>query len=448
MDLLNGDIDKSLRTLGFPLAFAFILHIINGWVDKLYVSRLGGDSLAALGVSDQLGLLVFTLAIGFAIGTGVIVARKLGEGTEKSKKEANETAVQAFAIMFFYSIAISIIFHFTASPLLDLLGYEKLVKTESVQYLSALVLGFPFLFLIVQLNAIIRSTGNTVYPMAIIAVTILINAVLTPLLVFDFILPEGLGIYGAGLGTAIANLLGLLINLYTINRGYTDFKLEFHKFSFNTKILSQIISKGIPSTLQYLSISINRIAMFSLVNYFGTNAVAAYTLGLSFDLFVFMPIMGAGVALEIASGQNRGAKKIKRIFAYFNSAVKQSLFILVPMIIIAQFIGSEFAGLFSDDSEIKYLTSSYLKVTSLAYIFFSVAVFGTRVISGAGDTQRSFVIYSIIMIVVQIPLSYLLSIHLDFGSSGIWWGIFLSYLLFMLISLSELYRRKWLNIKN
>lgn len=444
VNVLEGDVDSSLRKLAAPLALGFVLNILNGWVDKIYVSRLGDIELASMGVSEQLRLLIFTLGIGFAIGTGVVVSRRIGEGKQD---EANEVATQALATMFIYGSVISILFYLSLEYLLGLLGYSGELKFLAVDYMEAILIGAPFNFLIFQSNAIVRSTGNTVFPMMMIGLTIIFNAILSPLLIFDLVLSEGYGVYGAGLATSISQFLGFLVTLYILKSGYTPVTLKLAGFRPNYQIIMTIVKRGIPSTLQYLSLSFNRMGMFALSNTFGVKIVAAYTLGLSFDLFVFMPIFGTAVAIEIISGQNRGAGNINRIFEYFKSAIKQIAFLVVPLMILAFFGGEYFASWFSDDKEIIEETGRFLSITSLSYMFFAVGVMCTRVISGAGDTIRSFFIYSGVLFFVQLPLSWLLAVKLGYEEDGLYYGIFSSYLFFMFLGLYHVYRKKWLKVE-
>lgn len=444
VDVLEGDVDSSLRKLAAPLALGFVLNILNGWVDKIYVSRLGDIELASMGVSEQLRLLIFTLGIGFAIGTGVVVARRIGEGKQD---EANEVATQALATMFIYAIVISFIFYLNLDLILGLLGYSGDLKLLAVDYMQAILFGAPFNFLIFQSNAIVRSTGNTIFPMIMIGLTIIINAILSPFLIFDIVLPMGYGVFGAGLATAIAQFLGFLVTLYILKTGYTPVTLKLKGFKPNYEIIWTIVKRGIPSTLQYLSLSFNRMGMFALANTFGVNIVAAYTLGLSFDLFVFMPIFGTAVAIEIISGQNRGAGNIKRIFEYFYSAIRQIAFLVFPLMALAFFGGETFAAWFSDDRVIIEETGRFLSITSLSYMFFAVGVMCTRVISGAGDTIRSFFIYSGVLFFVQLPVSWLLATKFGFEQDGLYYGIFASYLFFMFLGLYHVYRRKWLKVE-
>lgn len=444
VDVLTSDFDSSFRQLALPLAFSFLLYQINGLVDKYWISFLGDNEIAAIGVSEQLRLMVFTLGIGFAIGTGVVVARRIGEGKQK---EADHTATQALATMFLYAIVICALFYFNMRNLLDLFGFVGEIQDQAVKYLSGIVWGIPFNFLIFQTNAIVRSTGNTKYPMVIISLTILFNAILSPLLIFDHIFAGGLGTFGAGMATAIAQMLGLTLSLILIFKGVTPVSLDFRNFKADKEIIKKIILRGIPSTLQYLSLFFNRMGMFVIANLISEKVVTSYTLGLSFDLFVFMPIFGAAVAIEIISGQNRGANKIDRIFKYFYSGLKQVSFIIIPLVILAYLFGDQFALIFTEGTEIIQLTASYIAITSLSYIFFAVGVFCTRVVSGAGDTWMSFAIYSSVLFLIQLPLAYILVNYFDYGFSGMYWGVFTSYLLFAGIGLILLYSKYWLRIK-
>jgi len=443
VNVLNGPINSSLRQLSLPLAAGFILYILNSWVDKIYVSQLGDIEIAAVGVGETLRLFLFTLGVGFALGSSVVISRRIGEGeTEK----ANESATQAMFSMFAYAIIVSVIFYFNIENIIRLLGYRGDLNSQSILYLKGIIIGIPFNFVLFQINAIVRSSGNTVLPMLMIAVTILSNAILSPLLIFDFTPIGALGIYGAGLATGISQWIGCGLALLILIMGYTPIKLRLKNFNVNFKLIALMQKKGIPTTLQYLTLSISRIVLIRICYLFGDEYVTAYTLGLSLDLFVFMPVFAMGVAMEIIAGQNRGANQIDRIFEYFNSSIRQIGFILIPMMFLVFFFGEHFAAFFTDDQKIIEETQLLLRITSFSYMFFAVGTFSTRIISGAGDTFRSFTIYILVLIFTQLPLAYILSISFEFGPIGIYFGIMISFTLYCLIGLIHLYKKKWVNI--
>lgn len=440
VDLLNGNINKTLRQFSIPLIFSFILNILYSWVDKIFVSQIEGKNLAAVGVSEQLLLLIFTLGIGFAIGSGVVVARKIGEGNHK---EANQIATMSIVIMFFYSLFVSITFYLTLPYILDMMGYKGELKSNIITYMSAIILGFPFNFLTFQINAMVRSIGNTTYPMMILVITVILNGIFTPLLIFGVGPFPELGLYGAGLSTSIAQLIGCIISITAMVKNYTPIEFILSDFKIKKDIISIIFKKGIPSTFQYLSLSSNRIFIFGLANNYGADVVESYTLGLSFDLFVFMPVFATGIGIEIITGQNLGAKKPERVIKYFYSAIKQLGVIMIFMGFVAYNFGHFFASLFTNDIAVIENTTKYLQTTSFSYLFFAIGIITTRVFSGAGDTMKSLMVVAIFIYLVQIPLASLFTLYLDMGPKGLWLSISISLFAFAMIGILNFYRGGW-----
>lgn len=444
VDVLNSPIHSSLRQLSLPLVAGFVLYMLNSWVDKLYVSQLGDIEIAAVGVGETLRLFLFTLGIGYALGSSVVISRRIGEG---NKEQANESATQALFSMFIYSIIVSTIFYFQIENIIELLGYKGELQNHSIQYLKGIVIGVPFNFVLFQINSIVRSSGNTILPMIMIATTIIINAILSPLLIFDFTPIGSLGVYGAGLATGISQWIGSFIALTILLMGYTPIKLRFKNFKINFKLIGLMQKKGFSTTLQYLTLSLSRIIMIRICYLFGDELVTSYTLGLSLDLFVFMPVFAMGVAMEIISGQNRGADQIDRIFEYFISSVKQISVLLIPMMILVFFFGNYFAMIFTENQKIIDETHNLLRITSFSYLFFAIGTFTSRIISGAGDTFRSFLIYVLVLILTQLPLAYSLSVIFDFGPTGIYLAILSSFIIYFAVGLYQFYKRKWVHIE-
>lgn len=444
VDLLNGPIDSSLRNFSLPLVASFMLSMLYSWIDKWFVSRLGDVEIAAVGLSEQFILFIFTIGVGFAVGSGVVVSRRIGEA---NYEDASKVASLAIVIMFFFSTLLSIIFYFLMPYILTSMGYQNEIRTEALKYLNILLIGFPFNFLTFQINAMVRSAGNTVYPMTILIITVILNAIFAPIFIFGFGIIPQMGIWGAGLATALAQMIGCLMSLNYMMKGRTIIKFKPRDIRFDKEIIKTIIKKGIPSTFQYLSSSLNRIFLFTLANKFGTTVVTAYTLGLSVDLFVYMPVFGVGIAMEIITGQNIGAKKEERIELYFRSAMKQIFVLMLCFTFVSYFFGAYFAKIFTKDQLIIEHVSEYLKITSLTYFCFAVGIITTRIISGAGDTLRSFAITSGILFLFQIAITYSLSFYFELGARGIWIGIALSILLFALVSFFNYRGKKWLSIK-
>ncbi len=212
-------------------------------------------------------------------------------------------------------------------------------------------------------------------------------------------------------------------------------------------MLGRIIRLGIPSSLQMFAVSISRMGIFKIAGTFGTTALTAYTLGLRVDLFVFMFVFATGIAVEIATGQNLGAGNIKRIFQYHRAAIKWLTAIMFVLAIAVFFGGGKFAALFTNNQDIIDATSNYLHITVFAYIFFSIGVISTRVISGAGAAFQSMAIVGGSLLFIQVPVAYVLSKFTPLGQKGIWIGIAASYVVFALIAWIRMQGRSWLKAR-
>ncbi|MFN8361020.1 MAG: MATE family efflux transporter [Candidatus Kapaibacterium sp.] len=444
VDLLNGPIDSTLRTFAIPLAFSFLVNMLYSWIDTYFVSRLGSSAIAAIGVSEQLGFFIFNFGSGFAIGTGIIVARRMGEG---DRKGANYTATQAVLSMLIFSVSLAVGLYFGLDSVLKAMNLEPEVARLARLYLSALLFGVPGNFLTFQINSIVRSSGNSVFPMMILLMTTVINAILAPILIFGVGPIPALGMTGAGLATAGAQLIGGIISVSMLISGKTGIRLMMDKLSLDLALIWRIAKQGIPASLQMFSVSISRIMLFKFASTFGTSVVAAYTLGLKVDLFVFMTVFAVGIAMETATGQNLGAGNIKRVFLFHRSAMKQVSMVIAVLATGVFLFGDHFAGIFTKDAAIIKETTRYLHTAVFGYIFFGVGLVTTRVISGAGASFRSMIIVGGSLIFLQVPLAYSLSHFTGLGPQGIWFGVVGGYILFTGIAFIELTRKKWLNAR-
>jgi len=444
VDLLSGPIDSTLRVFAMPLAISFVAQMLYAWVDTFYVSRLGSINIAAVGISEQLTFFIFTLGGGFAIGSGIVVARKIGEGNHE---KADRVATQAIVMMLIYSSLLAILQYLMTDMVLELMNVRGELALLSAQYLNAVVIGVPANYLIFQINAMVRSAGNSIFPMYMLFLGTALNAILSPLLVFGLGPIPRLEIFGAGLATSLAQILTVIVSIIGVRRGYTPITITFKGFRFEYNIIKTIIKISIPTSLQFLSVSVNRLLLFTIANIFGTTVVAAYTLGLKVDLFVFMSIFAVGAAIEIISGQNMGAGQYERIFRYHKSAVKQLSWLMGFLAVLVFFGGKYFSMIFTTDDSIIKETVEYFKITALSYIPFAIGIISTRVISGAGDTKRSLKIVATILILIQLPMAYLMSINTSFEQSGIWLSILISQVLFAFFGFYSMIKKKWMEIE-
>jgi len=444
VDLLHDPVDRSLRLFAIPMAFSFLINMIYSLIDRYYASRLGDAAIAAIGASDQITFLVFTLASGFAVGTGIIVARRFGE---RDLEEAGRTAAQAVGAMASIAMTITGVLYLAMPLIPSIMRMEPEVGAMALSYMSFLYIGFTANLINFQLFAVVRSTGNPVFPMVVLIMTTVLNAILAPVLIFGLGPFDGMGLAGAGLATACAQISGSVLALWAVTTGRTTLRLRFDRFRPDFGLLWRIGRLGLPSSLQMLSVSVNRALIFVLVGGFGTSVTAAYTLGLNVDMVVFMSVFALGVSVEVATGQNLGAGKLERVRAYHRSAMKQGGLLMGVLAAAVWLFGVPFVKLYTTSPETIDVATGYLHVTVFGYIFFAIGLVTVRTISGAGAAFTSMAITAGCLLGLQLPLSYGLSQTLGLGPQGVWFGILAGYVVFAIVALLVHRRGTWLTAR-
>jgi putative MATE family efflux protein len=440
-EILHGPITPTLWRFTLPLTLSFVVNIIYSWIDTYFVSHLGASAIAAIGFCEQLNFAIFTIASGFVVGTGIIIARRIGEGR---RDDATRVAAESVVVMAAFALAVMLLLLVSMPSVLPLFGLKADVLGFALEYMTTVLIGVPGIFFIFHLNVVMRSAGNSSFSMRTLLLSTLLNALLAPMLVFGFGPIPPLGMKGAGLATALAQLCGAGWGFYEAFAGKASIRLPMRLPRPHTGTVRGIIALGVPSSLQYIAISTARVGMVAMANAFGTTVAAAYTLGLKVDFFVYMPIFAVGVALESITGQNLGARQVKRVFDFYRVSVVQVGVISAFMGIIAFLFGGFFVRLFTANSAIIGIAESYLRVLAAGYPMFAVAILSVRIVSGAGDAVRAMLILGGTSLFIQLPLVYGLSHWTQLSYSGIWIGVLLSYFFMAVIAVQAVFGRKWL----
>ena len=444
VDFINDPIGPSLRRFAVPLAFSFIVNMVYSLIDRFYVSRLGDAAIAAIGSSDQIVFLLFTLVSGFAVGSGIIVARRFGEG---DRVGASRTGTQALVGMAITSASVTAEMYLLLPVIPLIMQMDAEVETLSVEYLSMLLIGFTFNLMNFQMFSIVRSTGNAVFPMTVLIITVILNAIIAPFLIFGIGPFPELGMRGAGLATAISQMSGTGIALTALIRGSTNIHLDFTQFRLDGALLRRVAKQGLPASLQMLSVSLNRAAIFAIVAGFGTHVTAAYTLGLNIDMMVYMSVFAMGIAVETATGQNLGAEQPERVRAIHRSAVRQIGLLMLILAAAVWAFGTEFVELYSRNPATVTEATLYLSFTVIGYVFFSTGLLTVRVLSGAGAAMLAMSITAGSLLGIQLPLAFVLGYYTSLGPIGVWVAVLFGYVAFTIIALLVFRSNRWKTVR-
>lgn len=401
---------------------ANIFQQLYNVVDSIVVGRfIGVEALAAVGASFPVLFVLISLLMGISSGITVVVSQYFGAKNYDNVVKAINTF---FVFIFIASIIMSLLGIYFARDIFVALNLPADVINPAVDYLRIYLAGMIFMFGFYGTNAILRGLGDSKTPLYFTIFSTIANVVLDLVFVIYF----GWGIKGVAYASVIAQALAFIMVTYFINRGDSLIHFSFKKMKFDWVIFYKSIKIGLPTGLQQSFVAFGMIAILRIVNDFGTQTVAAFTVAGRLDSFASMPAMALSAALAAFVGQNVGAHQWDRVKAGFKVSLIIASVISVTVTGVVLLWGRPIMGIFTTDMEVIDIGNNYLIIVSSFYLVFSSMFITHGVLRGAGDTLIPMFITLFALWILRIPFSYFFSREaFGLGVDGIWWGIPLAW---------------------
>ena len=394
-----------------------VLQQMYNVVDSIIIGKvLGKEALAAVGANFPLIFALISFVVGIAIGATVIIAQYYGA---KQMDMVKRTIDTLYIFMFFASIALTIIGISFSESIFRLIDLPEEVIPMAVSYFNIYAIGFVFFFGFQGTSAILRGLGDSKTPLYFLVVSTIINIGLDVLFVVIF----RWGIEGVAAATVIAQAGAFLSIVWYLNKYHKFLDFSPLKMKFDRGIFKKSLQIGLPSGFQQTAVAIGFLALYRIVNTFGTPTVAAYSVATRIDSFATMPAMAFSAAISTFVGQNIGANKNERIGKGLKATLLMISVLALTISACTVIFAEPLMRLFTnkEDYEVVAIGVSYLQIVSPFYMVFSMMFIFNGALRGAGDTLFPMFITIMALWIIRLPLSYLLSLH--FGAIGIWWGI-------------------------
>jgi len=438
-DLTKGSILVNIVYLAFPLMFSYALHTTQSIIDMFWVGRLGSVSIAAVAMSATIIMVLLTLIFGISTGAVALIARNIGAGR---KTEADTAASQAIVLSFVSSLLIAIIGFICAGYLLKILGASQEVVLEGTAYLKILFLGGVVMFVLFVSNSLLQGSGDVMTSMISISIANILNIILDPIFIFGIGVPR-MGTKGAALASVISQAIACVFVLYVLLQGRSRVQVCLRGFCVRLKVMLEILRIGIPSSLQMFFRTIMGLVMMNIVSSFGTNAVAAYGIGMRLQMIWLMPALALGATAATLVGQNLGARKIDQARKSALVATGLDLIIMISVGIIFFTFAPGIISIFDKSKEVILIGSRYLRITALFYSFIAFSVVLNRALGGAGDTFVPMLINFVSMWMIQVPLAFILPRFFGLGLNGVWWAVAVAFTVNGLLTLIWFQIGRW-----
>lgn len=438
VNLLKGDIFSALLKMALPLMGTAFVQMAYSLVDLMWLGRLSTGAVAAVGTCSFLVWIAQSITLIAKTGISVGLSQAYGRGDSKSAKEV---WISGFILNLIFCLSLTILYISMRNKIIGIYNLDSEVHKMAADYLLIVSAGLIFTFLNPVLSAAFFSKGNSITPFKISIISLVINLILDPFLIFGLSIFPKLGIRGAALATVFAQMISTLLYLYV---GYKDREIFVRTNYFTIpqkEYFKSILSLGFPASLQSLIHAMVGMVLNKYIASFGALYIAVYSIGSQIESISWMTADGFSVAFSAFFGQNFGAKNYERLHNGRREAMKIINIIGISTSLLLFFFAKNLFTLFIPrDPEAIIKGIDYLKIVSISQYFMALEIGTTGMLNGLGLTKYP-AINAMILNISRIPLAFILMPI--FAANGIWIAMSLSSVLKgIFLSLIYLYLRK------
>ena len=356
-------ISKLVVTLSIPTIASMLVTNIYNLVDTAFVGRLGTSASGAVGIVFGFMSIIQAFGFMFGQGSGSILSRALGS---QDRESATVHASVGFVGSFMCGLIISLLGFLLLDDIVMFLGSTLTIAPYAKTYISFILAAAPFMCSSFTLNNLLRYEGKASLGMIGLMFGAVLNMVGDPILMFGL----GMGIAGAGLSTALSQIVSWSILLFMFLGGHTESKINLIKaFQAGPAVVGNIMATGFPSLLRQGLNSLTTVLLNSRCGVYGDAAVAAMSIVSRIVFFTFSIALGVGQGFQPVSAYNYGARKYSRIReGYRFTAILAEGIILVGVTILVVF-ASPLIRLMREDPEVIEIGTRALRLQALSNLF-------------------------------------------------------------------------------
>jgi putative MATE family efflux protein len=422
------------------MVMEMLMESVFAVVDVFFVSRLGADAVATVGLTESMLAIIYTVALGLSIGVTAMVARRVGE---KDHVGAARTAVQGIALGLVFAAVMGVLGVLLAPRILSLMGGSPWVLEHGVGYTRVMLGGNAVILLLFLINAVFRGAGDAAIAMRVLWLANALNIALGPCLIFGLGPFPELGVTGAGIATTIGRGSGVLYQVYHLTRPGGRIEIDRRHLEVDGALMLRLLRLSGTGMLQALINTASWIGLIRILSGFGSAVLAGWVIAIRIVIFVLLPAWGLSNAAATMVGQSLGARKPDRaersvwIAGFYNMVVLSA--------VGAAFVA--FAGplvaLFSSEPLVHAEGARALRIVSLGFPFYAYGMVLSQSFNGAGDTWTPTWLNLICFWLWEIPLAWVLSHQAGVGPAGVYVAVAVAFSTLAVLAAAVFRRGTW-----
>ena len=401
-DMTEGSILKKMAAFSVPLLISNVIQQVYTAVDIIVVGQFVGDTaLAAVGVSFPVYFLLLILFMGVATGAGIMTSQYFGA---KDKEQLSKTVGTTIMLLLFISILIMVVGPLITRPLLRILNTPPEITDQCADYLIILFVGITGMAYYNGISGILRGMGDSVMPLVFLVITCILNIGLG----IWFVAGLKWDVVGAAWATVIAQWISAALCYIRLKR-MDVLDLDWPLFRVDRILGLQIGRLGLPAAFTQMIFSLSMFIVQSLVNSFGTDIIACFTIVMRADGFAMMPGYTLSIVMATFAGQNVGAGNMERVDKGSYTGLKMGFGVSAVLAVCILLFGQPLMAVFTQTESLIEISYKMMCILAFGYIAMSVNQVLSGVMCGAGDTLSPLWISIFSAVCIRIPLAYLLA---------------------------------------
>jgi putative MATE family efflux protein len=419
-DYTRGSLPRAIWLLAIPMVLEMAMESTFAIVDVFFVSRLGDEAVAVVGITESMLTIVYAFGIGLAMATTALVARRIGE---KNVDGAVRAAKAAVALGIALGVVLGVPALAFAPELLALMNADPSVIAAGTGYTRAILGGNIVVLLLYLNNAIFRGAGDPALALRALVLANGLNCVLDPCLIFGLGPFPELGVTGAGIATLIGRASGVAYQWWMLRRGVGRIALCGPAATIELPVLRELVRLSLGGVAQLLIATASWVVLMRIVTPFGKEAAAGYTIAIRIVVFALMPAWGLANSAATLVGQNLGARAPERAErAVWLTGLYNMVFMLVVTALFLA-LAPTLVGFFTSNAATLDVGVRALRTLAYGYVFYAWGMVLAQAFNGAGDTRTPTALNFFCFWCFQVPLAWTLAHPFELGPDGVFWSV-------------------------
>jgi len=382
-DLTQGSVTKHLLHMSAFMAVSMMAQTLYLLADLYWVGRLGKEAIAAVGVAGNLTMIVLALTQMLGVGTTTLISHAAGQ---KEQTRAELVFNQSFVMSILVALALGVFGFLLMDVYSNSLSADAITASLAKKYLlwfiPALLLQFP----LVALGSALRATGIIKPTVGLQVLSVLLNIILAPLLIFGVGPFPKLGVTGAALASFIAILIADVLMVIYFEKKYHYLRFRFAQMRPQLRIWSKMLQIGVPAGTEFVLLFVYIVIVYGIIRGFGPAAQAGFGVGARVMQALFLPVVALAFAVSPVVGQNFGGRRADRVRQSVYSAIAIATAMMLVLALLAYFVSGLLILPFSRDPHVIAFGSEYLRIVALNFVAAGIVFTTSSIFQGIGNT--------------------------------------------------------------